>query len=289
MTSVAPTDERAAPVVVIEPRRGFIALDLAEVWAYRELLFFLAWRDVKLRYKQTALGAAWAVLQPVLTMLIFTVVFGRLAKVGTDGVPYPVFSYAGLLPWLFFAQGLTQSSSSLVGSANLLKKVYFPRLIIPAAPVLASTVDFVVASLVLFVLMALYGIWPTATVVFLPLLALLAASTALGVGLWFSALNVEFRDVRYVLPFVIQLGLFVTPVIYPASRLSAWLVAHGLPGWLYGVNPMAAVVEGFRWAVFRTGAELAGALALGTAIALLLVVTGAVYFKRVEKGFADLV
>jgi len=277
------------PVLLIKPGRGWASLNLKEVWAYREMLYFLIWRDVKVRYKQTVLGAAWAILQPLLTMIVFTIFFGRLAKVGSDGLPYPIFSYTGLLPWTFFAHGLTQSSSSVIGGANLLRKVYFPRLIIPASPVLGGLVDFGIAFLVLIGMMAYYGIWPGAAVVLLPFLLLLAIVTALGVGMWLSALNVEYRDFRYVVPFLVQMWLFVTPVIYPASRVAAKLAQHGLPAWLYGLNPMSGVVEGFRWALLGSGSPPGPILAVSAAVSLVLLVSGAFYFRRMERTFADIV
>jgi len=279
----------AIPTVLIEPTRGWTSLRLGDVWEYRELLFFLAWRDVKVRYKQTALGAAWAILQPLLTMVVFTIFFGRLAKVGSEGVPYPIFSYAGLLPWTFFAQGLSQSADSLVGSSNLIRKVFFPRLVIPLAAVLGAAVDFAVAFIVLIAMMAHYGIWPSTAVLALPLLLALAFATALGTGLWLSALNVRFRDVRYVVPFFVQLWLFVTPVIYPTGRVTEMLGRLGLPAWLYGLNPMAGVVAGFRWVLLGTGAQPGGLIVASAAISLLLLVSGAFYFRRVEQTFADVI
>jgi lipopolysaccharide transport system permease protein len=279
----------ALPVVVIQPSRGWVSLRLRELWDYRELLYFLVWRDVKVRYKQTALGAAWAVLQPALTMIVFTIFFGRLAQVGSDGLPYPLFSYAGLLPWTFFSQGLTQSSNSLVGSANLIKKVYFPRLVIPLGSILAGLVDVLLAFLLLLVLMGYYRTWPSATVVWLPLLLVLALATSLGAGLWLAALNVEYRDVRFVVPFFAQIWLFVTPVIYPTSRVLAKLADAGLPGWLYGLNPMVGVVEGFRWALFGRVPFPVGVVAASSVVASLLVVSGTFYFRRMERVFADVV
>jgi lipopolysaccharide transport system permease protein len=277
------------PRTVIKPSRGWISLGLKEVWEYRELLYFLVWRDVKVRYKQTALGAAWAILQPLLTMLIFTLFFGGLAKIGSDGLPYPIFSYAGLLPWTLFAEGVARSSQSLVSSSNLIKKVYFPRLIVPASAVFAGVIDFAIAFVVLIGLMAYYGIWPSASIVLLPLLLILVLAICLGVGIWLSALNVEYRDVRYVVPFFVQIWLFVTPVIYPASRVVAKLESMGLPAWLYGLNPMAGVVEGFRWALLgRTGSPASLILASAVA-AVFILVSGAFYFRRMEKTFADLV
>jgi lipopolysaccharide transport system permease protein len=286
-TSVAHSPE--IPMVLIEPTRGWTSLRLGDVWEYRELLFFLVWRDVKVRYKQTVLGAAWAILQPLMTMVVFTIFFGNLAGVGSDGLPYPIFSYAALLPWTFFAQGLSQSSDSLVASANLVRKVYFPRLVIPAASVLAGVVDFAIAFVVLFALMAYYGIWPSAAVVFLPLLLLLAFATALGVGMWLSALNVQFRDVRYVLPFFIQLWLFITPVIYPASRVTTKLAKLGLPAWIYGLNPMVGVVEGFRWSLLGVGTRPGPVIFASAAVTAVLVLSGAFYFRRMERTFADVV
>jgi lipopolysaccharide transport system permease protein len=280
----------SVPTIRIEATRGWTSLGLEELWHYRELVYFLVWRDVKVRYKQTVLGAAWAILQPVMTMLVFTIFFGNLAKVGSDGLPYPIFSYAGLLPWTLFSQGLTQATGSLVGSGNLIKKVFFPRLVIPLSSILAGLVDFAVAFVVLIGLMAFYGIWPTAAVLYLlPLLVVFVLAVSLGVGLWLSAMSVEYRDVRYVVPFFVQLWLFVTPVIYPASRVSAKLAELGLPSWIYGLNPMAGVVEGFRWALLGTGSPPGPVLAASAAVTLVLLVSGAFYFRRMERTFADIV
>jgi lipopolysaccharide transport system permease protein len=287
MRSVAQSPD--IPTVLIQPTRGWTSLRLGDVWEYRELLYFLVWRDVKVRYKQTALGAAWAILQPLLTMVVFTIFFGKLAGVGSDGLPYPIFSYAALVPWTFFAQGLSQSSDSLVSSANLVRKVYFPRLVIPAASVMAGVVDFAIAFVVLVGLMAYYGIWPTAAVAFLPLLLLLAFATALGVGMWLAALNVQYRDVKYVLPFFIQLWLFVTPVIYPASRVTTKLRELGLPTWIYGLNPMAGVIEGFRWSLLGVGSRPGPVILASAAVTAFLLVSGAFYFRRMERTFADVV
>jgi lipopolysaccharide transport system permease protein len=277
------------PVTVIEPSRGWVAVRLDELWEHRELLYFFVWRDVKVRYKQTVLGAAWAVLQPLLTMLIFTIFFGRMAGIGSEGVPYPIFSYAGLLPWTFFSHGLGQASNSLVGSASLLKKVYFPRLIVPVSAVLGGLVDFAVAFVVLIGMMFWYGVQPGWGVLLLPFLLLLSAASALGAGLFLSAVNVEFRDVRYVMPFFIQLLLFVTPVIYPASKVTAKLEEMGLPGWLYGLNPMAGVIQGFRWSLLGSGMNPGPLLAAGTAVTVLLLIGGLFYFRRMERTFADVV
>jgi lipopolysaccharide transport system permease protein len=277
------------PLVVIEPTHRLGTVRLGELWAYRELLYFLVWRDVKVRYKQTALGAAWAILQPLMTAAVFTIFFGHLAGIASDGLPYPLFSYSGLLVWTFFAQGLSQSSNSVVGSAQLITKVYFPRLVIPIAAVLSGLVDFAVALPVLAIMMWYYGIWPGVAVLMVPFLALLALVAATGVGLWLSALNVEYRDVRYVVPFLVQLWLFVTPVIYPASTLAPRLQRLGLPAWLWGINPMAGVVEGFRWAMLNAPTSPGSLIAASTVTGLALLISGVYYFRRVERSFADVV
>lgn len=278
--AVAPSFDR-----VIQPSRSWVALNLAELWEYRELLFFLVWRDVKVRYKQTVLGAAWAILQPFFTMVVFSLFFGRLAGLGAQiegGIPYPVYTFAALVPWTFFAQGLNQAADSLVGSANLIKKVYFPRLVVPLAGVITGGVDLALAFVVLLGMMAFYGIVPSAAVVLLPVFLLLALVTALGVGLWLSAANVMFRDVRYTLSFLVQLWLFATPVAYPSSLLpEPWRT-------VYGLNPMAGVVEGFRWALLA--APPPGALIwVSAAAAAAILVSGAYYFRRMERMFADTV
>lgn len=271
----------------IQPSRGWVSLNLGEVWQYRELLYFLVWRDVKVRYKQTALGAAWAILQPFFTMLVFSLFFGRLAKIATP-VPYPLFSFSGLVIWTFFANGLTQSSNSLVGSQNLITKVYFPRLTVPLATILSGVVDFALAFVVLAGLLVYYVSLGSVTLdvgwplLLLPLPLLLAFVTALGVGLWLSALNVEYRDVRYVVPFLVQFWLFATPIAYPSSLLPA--------GWriIFGLNPMVGVVDSFRWCLF--GMEAPGAMILvSSLVAALLLVTGSFYFRRMERTFADVV
>jgi lipopolysaccharide transport system permease protein len=287
MSAVAQAPE--LPRIVIRPTRGWTSLGLAEIWEYRELLYFLVWRDVKVRYKQTALGAAWAILQPLMTMVVFTIFFGKLAGVGSDGVPYPLFSYAGLLPWTFFAQGLSMSSDSLVGSSNLIKRVYFPRLVVPMASVLAGLVDFAIAFVILIGMMLAYHVHPTAAIVLLPVFLLLALMTSLGVGVWLSALNVEYRDVKYVVPFALQLWLFVTPVIYPTTKVTRWLASRGIPGWIYGLNPMTGVVESFRWALLGTGKAPGPVVFASAAMAAALLVAGAFYFRRMERTFADVV
>jgi len=268
-------------IVRIKPSRGWAPLKLRELWEYRELLYFLAWRDIKVRYKQTALGAAWAVIQPFFTMVIFSVFFGKLARIPSDGFPYPLFSYAALVPWTFFANGLSQSSNSLVGSAKLITKVYFPRLAIPMSAVFSGVVDFALTFMVLLVMMFYYGVKPTVTVVWLPLFFLLALVTSLGAGLWLSALNLEFRDVRYIVPFVTQCWLFATPIVYPSSLLGhRWHV-------VYGLNPMAGVVEGFRWALLGANTAPGAMIMVSSATAVAIMVSGAFYFRRMEKTFAD--
>jgi len=271
------------PVLVIRRSKGFLSLNLKDVWAYRELLYFLVWRDIKVRYKQTALGAAWAIIQPVLTMAVFSVFFGRLAKVPSDGIPYPVFAFAALLPWQLFAFSLTESSNSLVGSQNLITKVYFPRLVIPLSSVLAGIVDFAIAFVVLLGLMLFYGIRPTTAVVWLPLFVLLALATALSVGLWLSALNVKYRDVRYTIPFLTQFWMYATPVAY-----SSTLIPQPWRAW-FGLNPMAGVVEGFRWALFGKSGGPGTLLWVSVAAVLLLLTGGLFYFRRTEATFADIV
>ena len=272
-----------APVIRIEPSRGWISLKLNELWEYRELLYFLAWRDIKIRYKQTVLGAAWAIIQPFFTMVVFSVFFGRLAGIPSDGVPYPIFSFAGLVPWTFFANSLNQSSNSLVSSANLIQKVYFPRLAVPIATVFSGLVDFAVAFLMLLAMMLYYGMVPTLNVLWVPSFFLLALVTSLGVGLWLSAMNVRFRDIRYTVPFVIQFWLFATPVAYPSSLLSEpWRT-------LYGLNPMVGVIEGFRWGLLGTNTAPGSVIFVSSFVAIAILVGGAFYFRRVEKTFADIV
>jgi homopolymeric O-antigen transport system permease protein len=271
------------PVRVIQPSRGWASLGLAELWRYRELLYFLVWRDVKVRYKQTALGGAWAILQPVITMVVFTVLFGALAKVPSDGFPYPVFVYAGLLPWQLFAHALNESGNSLVLNQQLVKKVYFPRLLIPIAAALAGLVDVAFAVLVLVGMMLYWGIVPTPAIITLPLLLVLAVATATGVGIWLSALNVQYRDVRYTLPFLTQLWFFITPVVYSSTLIpSKW---HAV----YGLNPMSGVVEGFRWALLGTAPTDPALFACSVIVLVTLLVTGLFYFRRMERSFADLV
>ncbi len=271
------------PVTVIEPSRGWVAIQLVELWRYRELLFFLIWRDVKVRYKQTVLGASWAVLQPFFTMVVFSLFFGRLAGMPSDGVPYPLFVFTALVPWTFFAQGLTLSANSLVANQALIRKVYFPRLAIPVAAVASGIVDFLIALVVLGGMLAYYGVAPSVNALWLPLLFALALTAALGMGLWFSALNVLYRDVQYIVPFIVQIWLFSTPIAYPSTLIP--------PGWrtLYAINPMAGVVEGFRWALLGTDTAPGPMIAVSAIAAILLLVGGLYFFRRMERQFADVV
>jgi lipopolysaccharide transport system permease protein len=271
------------PVTRVKTPGRWPRLRLKELWEYRDLLYFLAWRDIKVRYKQTVLGAAWAILQPALATIVFSIFFGKLAKVSSDEVPYPVFVYTALLPWQLFAFCLTESANCLVGSQNLIKKVYFPRLVIPFSTVLAGLVDFGVSFLVLIVLLLFYRIPVTASIVVLPLLLLFVIAAALSVGLWLSALNVKFRDVRYTLPFLTQIWMFATPVVYSSKLVP--------PQWraLYGLNPMAGVVEGFRWALLGSRTEIGLQVWVSVGVVLLLLSGGTVYFRRMESTFADIV
>jgi len=271
------------PALIIRPPHGWAALGLGEIWEYRELLYFLTWRDIKVRYKQTVLGVAWAVIQPLFIMIVFSIFFGRLAGIKSDGVPYPVFALCALLPWQLFAQALTESSNSLVSNERLISKVYFPRLVVPVAAVLGGLVDFAIAFVMLLMMMGYYHIIPHRAVLTLPFFVLLAVMTALGAGVWLSALNVQYRDVRYTLGFLVQLWLFITPVAYPSSLVpEKWRA-------LYGLNPMAGVVEGFRWALLGTGQAPGKMLAVSCAMVAVLLVGGLYYFKRMEESFADII
>jgi lipopolysaccharide transport system permease protein len=269
--------------VIIERRRGRLVFDFAELWAYRELLLFLAWREVRVRYKQSALGIAWVLIQPLITMLLFTVVFGRLAHLPSDTLPYPLFVLSGLLPWQLFANSLTRVGGSLVQNANLLTKVYFPRLIIPLAAALAGLVDFAISLILLVVVLIYYGVRPGWQMVALPFFVLLSLLAAISVGLWMAALNVRYRDIQVGLPFLIQIWFFATPVAYAAS-----LVGGGFSRLLYDLNPMASVVQGFRWTL--TGGPAPGIQLLGsTALLLAVLIGGLIYFRGAEKTFADVV
>lgn len=282
-SKAAPALSPAEEVIRIRPSSGWRALDLRELWRYRELLWFLAVRDIKVRYKQTALGVAWAVLQPLLTMVVFSIFFGKLANIPSDGVPYPLFALVGLLPWQLFAHALTQSSGSLVAEQRLITKVYFPRLIVPLASVLAGLADFGVAFVLVIGMMFWYGVTPTWAILAIPLLVPLVLLTAFAVGIWLAALNVQYRDVRYTVPFLTQLWMFVTPVAYPGSLVpERWRA-------LFGLNPMAGVVEGFRWAFLGTGEIHGPLMAVSLVVALVLLIGGFYYFRRMEAVFADVV
>ncbi len=270
-------------LVVIRPTRGWRHIDLFEIWQYRELLYFLSWRDIKVRYKQTIFGAGWAIMQPFLTMVVFSLFFGRLARIPSDGVPYPIFSYAALIPWTFFANGLVQSTNSLVSNANLIRKVYFPRILLPVSVVISGIVDFILAFIVLLGMMLFYGIAPTANVIWLPFFLFLALITSLGVGIWFTAMNTQFRDVSYAVPFLAQAWLFITPIAYPSSLLpEPWRT-------LYGINPMAGVVEGFRWALLGINTAPGFIIFVSALVSVVILITGIFYFRRMEKTFADVI
>jgi lipopolysaccharide transport system permease protein len=275
--------QSALPHTRIEPSKGWISLGLRELWQYRELLFFLAWRDIKVRYKQTAIGATWAVIQPLFTMLVFTLFFGRLAKVPSDGIPYPLFSYTALLPWQLFAFALTESSNSVVANERLITKVYFPRLVIPIASILAGLVDFVIAFTLVIGMMVWYGVRPTWAVLTLPLFVILTMATAFAVGLWLSALNVQYRDVRYTLTFIVQLWLFASPVAYSSTLVPVRWRPY------YGLNPMAGVIEGFRWALLGKAQAPGMMLWVSLVVVALVLVGGLYYYRRMERTFADVV
>lgn len=270
-------------LTVIRPSRGWIGIDFKELWRYRELLYFLIWRDIKVRYKQSLLGASWAILQPLLTMIIFTVFFGRWAGIPTDDVPQPVFYFAGILPWQLFQSGVSKAGTSLVASRNLITKIYFPRIAIPVAPIIAGLLDFALAFLILIGLMLYYGIVPTTALWTLPLFLLLTLLTAMGVGIWLAGLNVTYRDVGYVIPFLLQAWFFLSPIVYSSN-----IVPENLQPY-YGLNPMVGVIEGFRWAILGTGQPEPVALLASIGIASLLLISGVIYFKRMERTFADVV
>lgn len=278
-------------VLFLRPTKGWTSLNLGDLWRYRELIYFLIWRDIKVRYKQTALGVAWAILQPFLTMVVFTIFFGRLANMPSDEVPYPIFSYTALLPWTLFAKGISDAGRAMVSNRSMITKIYFPRMVVPTASVTSGLVDFAIAFTVLIAMMIYYNYAPGSTyqvvltpaVFTLPLFLLLALVTTLGVGLWLSALNVNYRDVNYILPFLTQIWLFLTPVVYPSSMLS--------PKWqlVYALNPMAGVVNGFRWALLGINNNLGITLGISTLVAVILLVSGMFYFRRMEHTFADMV
>ncbi|MEX2529303.1 MAG: ABC transporter permease [Gemmatimonadota bacterium] len=275
--------EERPPEFLLEPTEGWELPDFAEIWAYRELFFFLVWRDVKVRYKQTLLGAAWAILQPLLTMVVFSIFFGHLGNIPSDDFPYPIFAYTALLPWHLFAHSLTESGNSLVTNQELVTKVYFPRLVIPGASVVAGLVDFALAFTVLLAMMFYYGITLTWAILTLPAFIFLACLTSLAVGLWLAALNVQYRDVRYTIPFLTQFWLFITPIAYPVSLVpEKWRL-------LYGLNPMLGVVEGFRWALLGKADALNASVLVSVIMMVILLIGGLFYFTKVEKTFADVV
>jgi lipopolysaccharide transport system permease protein len=281
-TSSPVSPVNTVPILIIRPPRKWIPVDLHELWAYRELIFSFSLRDIKLRYKQTGLGVAWAALQPILTMLIFTVIFGGFAKIPSDGIPYPLFVLAALLPWLLFAEGLTRSTTSMITNANIMTKVYFPRLIMPLSSIISPLVDFMISFVILMVMMAWYGFTPSVNIVFLPVFLLLALATSLGVGLWLSALNVKYRDFQYTVPFLIQIWMFASPVVYSSS-----LVPESLR-LVFGLNPMTGVIEGFRWALLGSGTPSAMVL-VSVGMVIVLLVSGMFYFRRMEQYYADIV
>ncbi len=279
---VGAVEASSIPVVLIRPRRGLVPINLRELWDYRELLYFLTWRDIKVRYKQTLFGFAWAIIQPLGLMVVFTLFFGLLAKIPSEGISYPIFNYVALLPWTLFAEGLNRSSNSLVAEQNLVQKVYFPRLVMPLSGILSPVADFAIAFIILIGLMFYYGIYPTIAILYLPAFILLALLTAFGAGLWLSAINVQYRDVRYVLPFLTQLWLFVSPVVYSSTLLpERWRI-------IYALNPMAGVIEGFRWALLGTSPP-GPMMAVSVVMVLIIAISGLYYFRRAEKTFSDVV
>jgi len=270
-------------ITYLQPAKGWLAVNFGELWRYRELIYFLTWRDIKVRYKQAVLGIAWAVLQPLLTVAIFTIIFGVLLKVPSQGLPYPLFALTALLPWQLFATSLQRSSISLVGNANLLTKIYFPRLAIPLSSVLASLVDFGVSFIILLGVMAYYRVWPGVNILWTIPIALLTLLTSLAVGLWLSALNVQYRDVQHMVPFIIQVWMYASPIVYPIETIPA-----GIWRWLYGLNPLVGVIQGFRWALLG-GDPPDITMLISIGVVLVLLITGVYYFRRMEKTFADVV
>lgn len=271
------------PTVRIRPSKGWVALDLKELWTFRELIYFFAWREVKVRYKQTIIGAGWAIIQPFVTMVIFSLFFGKLASMPSDGVPYPIFSFAALVPWSYFSAVMTNTSNTIIANSNMIKKIYFPRLAMPVSAILTAGIDFVLQFAVLLGMLFYYDIALSWKVLWLPLLLLLAVVTSLGVGLWLSALNVRFRDVRHMLAFIVQVWFFATPITYASSLLPApWST-------IYGINPMAGVVEGFRWALIGTDTQPGTMVVLSAITAVAILISGLYYFRRMESTFADLI
>lgn len=272
------------PIRILKPSHGWVSLNLRELWDYRELVYFLTWRDIKVRYKQTLLGAAWAVIQPLMTMVVFSLFLGRLVGASPNDIPYPIFTYIALLPWTFFSNGLNQATHNLVAGAHLIRKVYFPRLVMPLASILGGLVDFFIASGVLLAMMVYYSIYPPlSAILWVPLLLIWMLTIALGVGLWFAALHVQYRDIRFAVPFILQFWFFATPIAYPSSLLETpWRT-------LYGLNPMAGVIEGLRWAMLGQQNLSVSLMALSALISILLLISGIYYFRRVERIFADVI
>lgn len=279
--ALSPTDRQ--PSVVIVPERGWVSINLRELWAFRDLLFFMTWRDISVRYKQTLLGVSWAIIQPLFSTLVFSLFFGKFAKVSSDGIPYPIFAYVAQLPWQYFSSALSGSANSLVGSSTIITKTYFPRMIIPLAAVITPLFDFGIAFLFLFVLMPIYHVTPTWNILWLPLFMVLTVMTALGVGLWLSAMNVQYRDIKYAIGFLLQLWMFASPVVYSTTIIPPEYRI------LYGLNPLAGVISGFRWAVLGTNTGPDYLMFVSVAVAVVILVSGAFYFRRMEKNFADLI
>jgi lipopolysaccharide transport system permease protein len=282
-TSSTSSSLSESPYIRIQPSKGWVSLKLRELWEYRELLYFLSWRDVKVRYKQTVLGVAWAIIQPFFSMVIFSIIFGNFAGIPSDDIPYPIFSYTALVPWFFFANGLTKSTESLVSGGGMLKKIYFPRMAMPVAAVLSGLIDFVLAFIILLGMMVYFDTYPTLNIIWLPLLLLLGLTTSLGVGMWLTAMNVQFRDIRYVTPFLVQTWMYATPIVYPSSIFDEpWRT-------LYAINPMVGVIEGFRWSLLGIETQPGPIIIVSTLVSLLILISGAFYFRRMEKNFADVV
>lgn len=277
------TANRPNQTVTIRPSRGLLDLELDNVWRYRELLITMVQRDIKVIYKQAALGAAWAVIQPLFAVTIFTIIFGAFAKMPSDGIPYPIFAFAGVLPWTYFAEATRRASTGLVDDADLVRKVYFPRLIMPLAKVTAPLLDFAIAFCVLLILMAFYGVMPSIKLLAIVPLILIAAALALSIGLWLGPINVRFRDIKHTIPFLLQVGMYASPIVYPLSQVPAeWKT-------LYSLNPMVGVIEGFRWAVFDRGALDLQAIGISVAVITVMLVTGLIFFRKMERSFADVI
>ena len=284
MTTGTLDQKRKSNVVLIKPSKGWVGLRLSDLWAYRELIYFLTWRDIKVRYKQSVLGILWAILKPFMAMVVFTIFFGNFAKIPSDGIPYPIFSYTATLPWELFATALSVASRSMVANSNMISKIYFPRMIVPLASVMSSVVDFFIGFIILIGMMIYYGFTPTLATLWLPLLILLALITALGVGFWTSALMVRYRDMGYIMPFISNLWMYLTPVVYSSTMIpEKWRL-------IYFLNPMTGVVEGFRYALLGTARSgSVGMILLSAVIAIIILITGMFYFRRMEKQFADMI